>query len=513
MKQILKKGIALLCAMMLLASGLSTMAAETSVEPEIVPLAAGYLHSAIIKADGTLWTSGSNAYGQLGTTPQTQPDEEGGQALGTDSAVFVQTMENARAVYARYLTTFAIDNNGTLYGWGWNEGAQLGLGDSKDRTSPTEILADVAAAAPGRFHSAAVTTDGTLWTWGWNDSGQLGNGTTTSLSAPKEALTGVRSVALGIQHTLAVKSDNTLWAAGDNTYGQLADGTTGNGEQTDDTENSEALSFRQVMTNVRNVACTAFGTLILKTDGTLWACGYNANGELGNGTYDNIYEPVKILSGVSAISCGEDFSAAIGNNGDLYAWGNNAYGQYGQEMNPYPTVIDHNVTNVSLGGGHMLYLQEDGTVQGIGNNEKGQLGNDSRENTNTAVTVADSVAAIPRAASSNGQIIGIVLLVIAAAAVVIVLLIRRLRSAKPKEKKKTGAEKEPALKEEEKKLSDKEMFRMAKEMAKAQKDAEQTEVAQEPEEPQIEEPKPEKEPENVMDVESLPDAITKDAEE
>jgi len=48
------------------------------------------------------------------------------------------------------------------------------------------------------------------------------------------------------------------------------------------------------MEDVESVSCTAFGTLILKTDGTVWACGYNANGELGNGTYDNIAEPVQI---------------------------------------------------------------------------------------------------------------------------------------------------------------------------------------------------------------------------
>ncbi len=508
MNFILKKCTALLCAALLLVSGASALAADAAVEPEIVPLAAGYLHSAIIKSDGTLWTSGSNNYGQLGTAPAQPGQAEGeassspeaGQAAGSDSTVFVQTMENVRAVYARYLTTFAIDNNGVLYGWGWNEGAQLGLGDSRDRSAPTEILADVAAAAPGRFHSAAVTTDGTLWTWGWNDSGQLGNGTTNSLSAPKETLTGVRSVALGIQHTMAVKSDNTLWAAGDNTYGQLAIQKTDDAQQ-DNGGETDSLSFRQVMTNVQSVACTAFGTLILKTDGTLWACGYNANGELGNGTYDNIFEPVKILSGVSSISCGEDFSAAIGSNGVLYAWGSNTYGQYGQEMNPYPTEIDKNVTNVSLGGGHMLYLQEDGTVQGIGNNEKGQLGNDSRENTAKAVAVADSVTALPIASSVNGQVIGIVLLVILAAGVVIFCLVRRLR-------KKGGAEKKAAPEKPEKELSDKELFRMTKKMEKEQKAAEKAEKAAEkaPTEPA---PAPE---EDLLDVESLPDAITKDDE-
>ena len=227
------KRLAALLGAVLFSVGTASSALAASAEPEASPLAAGFLHSAIIKEDGTLWTAGSNTYGQLGVEApaegEASSEGEGSEtaaASGGDSTVFVQVKNDMRAVYAGYLNTFAIDNGGMLYGWGWNEGGQLGLGDTENRTVPAEILNDTVTAAPGRFHTAAITRDGTLWLWGWNSKGQLGNGSTESMNAPKETLDQVKSVAVGIEHTMAVKADHTLWAAGRNSYCQKSDGTT-----------------------------------------------------------------------------------------------------------------------------------------------------------------------------------------------------------------------------------------------------------------------------------------------
>lgn len=464
MSRVYQKLAALLCAF-LLAAPITARAAGSAAEPETSPLAAGFLHSAVVKEDGTLWAAGSNSHGQLGNGAAGPEGEASAAGESESSSAFIQIMENVRSVYAGNLNTFAIDNNGTLYGWGMNEGGQLGLGDTENRISPTEILTDIVTMAPGQFHTAAVSKNGTLWTWGWNDSGQLGSGagTDATITAPKEALEGVRSVAVGMKHTMAVKSDNTLWAAGDNQYGQLADGGT-----------DSADTFRQVMENVHSVACSPFGTLILKTDGTLWACGYNDNGDLGNGTYEDIPEPVQIMENVLSMACSKDysdsegFSAAISKEGVLYAWGSDSYSQYGPEPSTTPVEVAQGVTDMALGGGHLLYLTEEGTVQALGNNEKGQLGNETTQNTTEAETVAEGVSPTPRPISPVFLVLTVAGIVLAVTGLFVFLIVRTLRGKKSPPKKEKPQK--PSKNQKGSQLSDRELIRLAREMERAQKE-------------------------------------------
>ncbi len=448
------------------------------------PIAAGFLHSAVIKEDGTLWMAGANTYGQLGNgrdgvsgetssllesdasaAEGTPFEDSSDQENSADSTKFIQVMENVKAVYAGYLDTFAIDGNNTLWVWGWDEGGQLGLGAAKDvQNAPVALLEDVVMAAPGEYHSAAVTADGALWTWGWNDVGQLGRDSDLSegeydpkekLHKPQKALDDVRTVALGLKHTLAVKNDNTLWACGDNSYGQLGDGG-----------NSAKPSFEKIMGNVQDVAATAFGSLILKTDGTLWACGYNNHGEIGNGTLEDVASPVQILDAAAQVAASREFAAAVGKDGTLYAWGSNAYGQYGGETSAEPMAVDTDVSYVSTGGGHILYLK-DSTVYACGNNERGQFGSGTTDNAATALPVMEDVSVAPKTASSfPGTVVAVVIIIAAVLLIFAFLIVRTLRNKpgkgpeKPKKKKPVQESPEEDLS----KLSDRELLRMAEAM-------------------------------------------------
>ncbi|HDQ26887.1 MAG TPA: hypothetical protein ENN43_09115 [bacterium] len=70
-------------------------------------------------------------------------------------------------------------------------------------------------------------------------------------------------------------------------------------------------------------------SLVLKSDGTLWAAGHNGHGELGTGENDNRNEFVQVLSGVSEIAGGYAYSFALKSDGTLWAAGWNEYGQLG----------------------------------------------------------------------------------------------------------------------------------------------------------------------------------------
>ena len=131
-------------------------------------------------------------------------------------------------------------------------------------------------------HSLILKNDGTLWGCGLNNHGQLGLGDTTNRTTFTQITTNadnVKSVYCGCDHTLILKNDGTLWSTGCNEHGQLGLGDTTN-----------RTTFTQVTTNTDNIKeiyCAGYHILILKNDGTLWGCGYNGSGQLGLGDKTN----------------------------------------------------------------------------------------------------------------------------------------------------------------------------------------------------------------------------------
>ncbi len=119
-------------------------------------------------------------------------------------------------------------------------------------------------------------------------------------------------------HSLARKTDGSLWAWGSNAYGQLGDGT-----------RTDRLSPIQVLTGVTAMAGGGYQTLALKTDGILWAWGGNDYGQLGDGTTMDRVSPVQVLTGVAAVAGGGTHTLARKTDGSLWAWGDNRYGQLG----------------------------------------------------------------------------------------------------------------------------------------------------------------------------------------
>merc|ERR1712226_473540 len=103
-------------------------------------------------------------------------------------------------------------------------------------------------------------------------------------------MTRVKDVAAGGYHTMVLKTDGTLWATGRNRYGQLGDGT--------NTDKNNKNRFSQVMTGVKDVAAGGDHTMVVKTDGTLWVTGYNWSGQLGDGTNTNKNRFAQVMAGV-----------------------------------------------------------------------------------------------------------------------------------------------------------------------------------------------------------------------
>jgi alpha-tubulin suppressor-like RCC1 family protein len=186
---------------------------------------------------------------------------------------------------------------GSVWAWGWNGSGQLGDGTRVAHSSPVLVVGghSFVEVVGGDDHSLARKADGSVWAWGWNGSGQLGDETRDSHSSPV-LVVGAHSfveVAGGYLHSLARKADGSVWAWGYNYYGQLGDGTA-------DARSSPVLvvgghSFVEVAGGGYN------HSLARKADGSVWAWGYNGNGELGDGTTDHRSSPVLVVGGHSFV--------------------------------------------------------------------------------------------------------------------------------------------------------------------------------------------------------------------
>jgi uncharacterized repeat protein (TIGR02543 family) len=237
--------------------------------------------------------------------------------------------------------SLALDAPGRLWAWGRNWFGQVGDGTAIDRLRPVRLDGIHTAIAAGPSHSLAVRTDASVWAWGSNFDGQLGDGTRTDRRSPTAVtgLEGVRisAVAAGDGHSLALDIDGTVWAWGANAYGQLGDGT-----------NARRLVPQPVpgLAGVRAIAAGSRHSLAVTADGTVWAWGANDYGQLADGTTTERPSPVQVsgLTGVRSVSGGHYHSLALTTGGEVWAWGDNLSGQLGDGS------FDHRNTPVQAQG-------------------------------------------------------------------------------------------------------------------------------------------------------------------
>ena len=175
----------------------------------------------------------------------------------------------------------------------------------------------------------------------------------------------------GSLHSLIIK-DGTVWAWGNNSFGQLGDGTT---TQRTSPVHVEGLSGVIAVTAGNN------HSIAINGDSTVWAWGYNFYGQLGDGTTTHRASPVHILGldGVIAVTVGGNHSMAIKDDGTVWAWGYNFFGQLGdgtttQRRSPVQIEGLNGVVAVAAGQLHSVAIKDDGTVWAWGDNSLGQLG-------------------------------------------------------------------------------------------------------------------------------------------
>jgi alpha-tubulin suppressor-like RCC1 family protein len=380
---------------------------------DINNIAAGWKHSLALDINGFVWSWGDNFEGQLGDKQDTGPD-------GSSTPVQVHGVDNVG--YLRYIIaisagrsgehSLAVDANNLVYAWGMNKEGQLGNdqnGVGERELTPVEVngvngqghLQNIIVVSGGADHSMALeeldpfdpNCKGRVYTWGSNKwpgdgesyqsgRGKLGDGSIVDLSDtpvrvlagqqepndPNAYLKNIIAISAGWNHCMALEKDDPndpncngrvyTWGSNGEGYGDLdpcsIGGRLGDGTYTDRSTPVFVLAGKQnpndPNSHLKHIVAIAAGeghSLALDNNGNVYAWGDNQFGQLGNGTNDPCTTPVRVLKGqqdtsisgylenIVAISAGHWHCIAVDADGTIWTWGKGAGGRLDDTKGEY----------------------------------------------------------------------------------------------------------------------------------------------------------------------------------
>jgi len=280
-----------------------------------------------------------------------------------------------------YATFFPFDVDYSFsFAWGDNAQGRLGIGSTVSQSSPVQVGndSDWALLSAGNQHTMGIRTDGTLWAWGNGSNGRLGNGSTSSLNNIPTRIGNDSDwslVSAGSLNTMGIRTDGTLWAWGSRSGGMIGDGGSTSGNQTTPTQVGTDSDWSLVSVGGQHI-------MGIKTDGTLWAWGFNSQGQFGNGsTSGNQTTPIQVGTDSNwlQVSAGGAHTMGIRTDGTLWGWGSRVNGRLGvggstgNQTTPIRVGTDSDWSLVSAGDLHTMGIRS-GELFAWGSRVSGRLG-------------------------------------------------------------------------------------------------------------------------------------------
>lgn len=362
------------------------LVALCSLQAMASTMGGGYQHAVYIGDDGELYAMGHNGFGELGA------------ATGSTSTkpVKVTLPGGVKPVKiaddGKGNSTYVLGDDGKVYSWGRNDSGQLGDGTMTHRIAPTEVTlpsgTKVSDLSSGEAAAYVVTGDGRIYAWGDNSFGQLGTGDANESATPVEVILpeGVRAskISAGSKSGYALGSDGKLYGWGFNATGQLGDGTMS------DRTTPVAVKMPNGL-KILDVSAGGGSAYALAEDGTVYSWGMNASGQLGDGTLEDSLLPtsVHLPEGVTAATllASSLNGYIIDTQGRIFGWGRNKVGQLGDgtetdRLEPVEIKLPGSVkaADLSVGGYTAFAIAGDGSIFGWGYNAFGQLGDGTKDN-------------------------------------------------------------------------------------------------------------------------------------
>jgi alpha-tubulin suppressor-like RCC1 family protein len=351
-----------------------------------------------------IYSWGNGIYGQLGSGNETNS-----QPVPKKIEDFNRINKNIIKLFAAFDASASITEEGDVYVWGKTKDGALGIfpGGSLNIKSPTlfhhfsQLDSKIADIDFSKEHGGLVTTNGILYTWGVDMYNKLGHkieeAPVLNLRARKIPKAGfelvkfgkvtlpnnkkARSIRCGYNHTMCLTDDGEVF-----TWGYGKDGSLGH-ENSDNYDLPKAIEyFKRNNIKIQKIECGDYFSLALSEDGKLYAWGQNNFGQLGLGQVTQqlkVNVPTEILFGnkmIKDIYAGEDHSSCVTNDGEAYIWGYGIDGRLGNgnktNVNiPYKIIINNEkIKKISCGGHHTAILTEDGNLFMCGNGRDGELG-------------------------------------------------------------------------------------------------------------------------------------------
>jgi len=290
---------------------------EDTVLSNIVKIAVGTDHVVALTNDGKVYSWGQNTYGQLGQNDTTSSNYAK-IVLGTDGQSYLTGIVD---ISASAYGSMALDKNGNVYVWGNGSNGEIGDKSTNSKYLPTKTTIENAIQVSiGQGQVGVLTSEGVVWSWGRNNEGQLGINCTKSTSYPMKTALNVTELTIGGFHTTVKKIDGSVYAVGAYSYGRLGTSSTANATK------YVSVNLPSTVTQINKVKYVKAGrmnTTLLLTDGTVWETGFNLNGELGNGTTTN---STQFVQGLTKDGTLQDVLIIGRNNGDSVGSATTWYG-------------------------------------------------------------------------------------------------------------------------------------------------------------------------------------------
>jgi len=373
-----------------------------------------YYNSAFLGIDGSVHACGNNSYGQLNNYNYASNQLTFLNITSSDDNILMVSCGDSY--------TGILKQDGSVWMCGFNNFGQLGNGNSSGFNPNPEFqksididgseISDAIAISCGSLHTGIIKQDGSVWMCGSNGIGQLGDGSDNivpntkfkkSIDISDNDISDAVAISCGYYYTGIIKQDGSVWMCGENRYGQLGNDFNIN------TSNPNPKFKKSIDINDMDISgaiaisCGNSHTGIIKQDGSVWMCGENRYGQLGDGSNNVVPNPYfkksidmsnNDISDAIAISCGNSHTGIIKQDGSVWMCGLNNFGQLGDDSNnnvPNPyfkksiDISDMDISNavaISCGGLHTGIVKQDGSVWMCGRNNFGQLGNGTTTNSN-----------------------------------------------------------------------------------------------------------------------------------
>eukprot|EP01041_Mallomonas_annulata_P000499 gene499-947_t len=357
-----------------------------------------------------LYAFGCNDDGQCGVPPKKSHILQSSDSctnVWIPSPVYFPTLVKINSISAGSRHTLALSDAGEVFSWGWGRQGQLGLGQHINVTAPTKIETlfhcEMRWISAGGIHSACIDSKGYCYTWGSASYGQLGLGDDvversmiatpckidllSNNSQDQSEPFLITQIACGGMHTAAISTHGDVWC-----WGRADSGQTGHMNWI--FNNIPCVSTPKLVTGInskaKSIACGGFHTVIVTEAGQVFSMGKDDFGLLGTGSREGHFSSGAQLPtllntlchmNVTKVSCGGWHSVFLTDNGETFACGKGEYGRLGlsdeiskDEPTSHKIFSNCTISDISSGGSHTLFLTSSNEVYVTGRTDFGRLG-------------------------------------------------------------------------------------------------------------------------------------------